>query len=280
MVNQKKLDPTSGPYAAFGVQLRRLRNEKGWTQTQLGKRMGFSDTHVSAVETALKSPTRKFAQLADQALGTGGTLLLMWHQAQHGALMEGYTEFTQREAEAIAMRLFEINVIPSLLQTPEYAQAYQNAEVRRGRITQEQADERVAILLARQRCLDRAPVPTIHAVLDEACLRRPIGGREGMIRQLGHLETLAQRPGITMQVAPFELGEDRPFAYPVRLLTLPHRAMVGYVETLKRGYLERDVETVAGWARDYDHLQVEALPRAASLRFIRDVRKDFENHAQ
>jgi transcriptional regulator with XRE-family HTH domain len=279
-LNQKKLDPKSGPWAPFGIQLRKLRKEKGWTQGELGKRIGYSDTHVSAIETALKSPKLDFAQAADAALESGGALELLWWSAQHGALMEGFPDFTNLEAQAIALRLFEINVIPSLLQTKEYAKAYQAAEVRRGRITQEQADERVALLMARQRCLAKSPAPTVQAVLDEGCLRRMIGGRAVMINQLLRLEDLAKRPGMTIQVAPFYLGEDRPFSHSMALLTLPHRAIVGYTETEKRGFLERDVDTVTQWVKDYDLLQVEALPRAASLRFIRQVREDIEKHAE
>ncbi|MFG3053464.1 DUF5753 domain-containing protein [Kitasatospora sp. NPDC048239] len=134
------------------------------------------------------------------------------------------------------------------------------------------------MLLSRQQRLDRQPAPRIHAVMDEGCLRRSIGQRVVMIEQLRHLEALAQRPGVILQVAPFALGEDRPFAHPVTLLTMPDRAMVGYSETQRRGFLERDPETLAEWAGEYDQLQVEALPRAASLSFIREARKGFEDH--
>ena len=99
-----------------------------------------------------------------------------------------------------------------------------------------------------------------------------------MVGQLQHLEDLAQRPNLILQISPYELGEGRPLSHPVALLTLPNRTMLGYTETLQRGYLERDAEAVAAWAGDYDRLQVEALPQAASLALIRAVRKEFENH--
>ncbi|MFE0459832.1 helix-turn-helix transcriptional regulator [Kitasatospora sp. NPDC058965] len=279
-MNQKKLDPQSGPYAPFGIQLRKLRNEKAWTQSELGRRMGYSDTHVSAVETALKSPKLDFAKAADRGLESGNLLELMWWSAQHANVLEGFAELMNLEAQAISMRVFELNIVPSLFQTPAYMRAYQDAPVRRGTVPKELADERMEIRLARQRRLNRDPAPTIHAVLDEACLRRPIGDVPTMIGQLRYLEELCERPGFTIQVAPFELGESRPFAHPVTLLTLPGRSMVAYGETQRRGYLERDAEAVSEILRDYDHLQVEALSRAASLRFIRKVREDFERHAQ
>ncbi|MET9613491.1 helix-turn-helix domain-containing protein [Kitasatospora indigofera] len=276
-MNRKDLDPSSSPHAAFGVQLRRFRESRGLTQSKLGKLMGYSGAYVSAVERAERPPMRAFAVLADTALETGGTLELMWRSLLHSTLIEGFPEYTDREADATAIRLFEINVIPGLLQTAEYAAAYEYATVRRGSATQEQADERLDFLAVRQRLLARTS--SIHAVLDESCLRRPIGGTRIMVGQLQHLEDLAQRPNVILQISPYELGEERPLSHPVNLLTLPNRTMLGYTETLQRGYLERDVEAVARWAGDYDRLQVEALPQAASLALIRTVRKEFENHA-
>ncbi|MFE4520512.1 DUF5753 domain-containing protein [Kitasatospora sp. NPDC056783] len=131
-------------------------------------------------------------------------------------------------------------------------------------------------LAVRQRLLERTR--TVHAVLDEAVLRRPIGGSSVMVRQLFHLEALADRPNVVLQIAPFSLAEEQPLSHPVTLLTLPNRTMVAYSETLQRGYLEQDPETVAGWARKYDRLQVDALSRAESLAVIRKVREDLVRH--
>ncbi|GAA2227033.1 hypothetical protein GCM10010430_02930 [Kitasatospora cystarginea] len=132
----------------------------------------------------------------------------------------------------------------------------------RGSITQDQADERVAFLANRQRLLEQKSPPIIHAAMDQSCLARPIGGREVMFEQLSHLEHLAVRPNITVQIAPFSLGEHRPFTLPVVLLTLPDHTVVGYTESQARGYLERAREAVAAWERDYDQLQVESLSKA------------------
>lgn len=149
--------------------------------------------------------------------------------------------------------------------------------MQRGSITQEQADERLAFLAARQRrLLEQKSPPIIQAVMDESCLMRPIGGRDAMLEQLDHLEELASRPHITVQVAPFSLAEHRPFVLPVVLLTLPDRTVVGYSESQLRGYLERGREAVSAWERDYDQLQVESLSKGASLAMIRAVRKELQ----
>ncbi|MGV9270831.1 DUF5753 domain-containing protein [Kitasatospora sp. NPDC003701] len=204
----------------------------------------------------------------------------MLDQLEHSVLIEGFPEFAEYESHATAIRLFEIGVVPGLLQVHSYAQAYEAAAVRQGSSTQAQATERLAFLGTRQDRLSDSRPPTVQAVLDATCLLRPIGGPGVMAEQLRHLETLSERPTIVLQVAPLELGEDRPLNYPLVLLTLPDRRVMGYTETLQRGYLERDAETVAGWVGSYDRLQVEALSQAASLAFIRKVRKDFEDDAR
>ncbi|MFF7994981.1 DUF5753 domain-containing protein [Kitasatospora xanthocidica] len=276
-MNRKDLDPTSSPYAPIGVQLRRFRDATGMTQIKFGKVISYSGSYISSIERGVRRPSRRFVDVTDTELKTGGTLSLMLDQLEHSILIEGFPEYAEREAEAIALRLFEVGVVAGLLQTPEYAAAYEQAPVRRGTVTQQQADERMRFLLTRQERIRRASPPFIHVVLDEWCLRRPIGGRAVMARQLAHLEDLASQPNVTIQVAPISLGENRPFSHPVTILTMPNRSLLGYSETHHRGFLERDAETLAGWAREYDRLQVEALPLAASLELIRAVRKEFES---
>ncbi|MFJ4092613.1 helix-turn-helix domain-containing protein [Kitasatospora sp. NPDC089913] len=279
-MNQRELDPASSPSAALGVQLRRSRNARGITQTELGQMISFSASYISRIERGVEPPSRRLVQEADRALDTGGTLELMLDQLKHSLLIEGFPEFAEHEARATAIRLFEIGVVPGLLQVQSYAEAYEMAAVRQGASTPVQATERLAFLHTRQIRLSEPRPPTLQAVLDATCLLRPIGGPAVMIEQLLHLEALAEKPTNVLQVAPLELGEDRPLNYPLALLTLPDRRVIGYTETLQRGYLERDAETVAGWVSSYDRLQVESLSRGASLAFIRKVRKDFEDHGR
>ncbi|MET8630948.1 helix-turn-helix transcriptional regulator [Kitasatospora sp. NPDC004669] len=276
-MNRKELDPESSPAAKFGAQVRELREARGWTQEHLAELTGYSAVHVSAVETGRKPPTERFSRRLDVAFGTPEQFEREWRNAGRRVLFEGFGDYLRSEADAVAPRLFEINIIPSLFQTPTYARAYQEARVRRGRATQPQAEERLTMLLHRQQHLNRQPGPRVHAVIDEGCLRRVIGGPDVMVEQLQHLEKLAVQPQFIIQVSPFSLGEDRPFAHPITLLTMPNRASVGYGEIQGRGFLQRDPDPLAEWAGEYDQLQVEALSRAASREFIRQVRRSFEH---
>ncbi|MFJ6772865.1 Scr1 family TA system antitoxin-like transcriptional regulator [Kitasatospora sp. NPDC091257] len=277
MVNIKEIDPSSSPWAPFGIQLRNSRKAKGLLQHQLARKCGVSASYVSFVELAHRPPSEKFATKADEVLETGGTLMLMWWQHKHTALVPGFPEYANHENRAAEVRLFSIDIVSGLLQTHAYAGAWEAANIRRGTATPEQAEERVAFLMTRQQLLARTPTPLLHAVLDESCLRRPVGGTKVMIEQLQHLEQLAASPSVIIQVAPYSLGEERPFSSHVTLLTMPDRKLLGYGETEVRGYLDRDIDTVLPLFRGYDRLQIEALNQAASMETIRAVRKGYED---
>lgn len=275
-MSEQEVDLPSSPAARFGDELRRSRRARGWSQTELGKRMGFSNTLVSYIELGRRPPTRNFAVAADRALGTPELLYHLWRNMARAALLEGFPEFAEAEAKCRKLRTFELGVIPGLFQTPAYSAALESANVRRGSVTQAQAEERLRFLAGRQRLLDQKAPPVVHAVMDESCITRTVGGPEIMAEQLQHIEGLAERAHITVQVAPAALGEHRPFLLPVVLLTLPDRSVVGYAESQLRGHLERERKTVAVWERDYDHLQMEAPSQRASLDMIRAVRRDLE----
>ncbi|MFF3275748.1 Scr1 family TA system antitoxin-like transcriptional regulator [Streptomyces chrestomyceticus] len=273
MLNRKELDPDRSPQARFGERLRTLRDERGWTQDELAERMGFSATHISAVETGRRPPTSRFAARADKVLGTGDRLERQGQAMRHPSILEGFPEYVALEAHASEIRLFELGIIPGLLQTMEYASAVATGAVRRGAITEQQAEERLALLAKRQASLERSPAPLVFAVLDESCVRRPVGGASVMTAQLDRLTEFAELPSTVLQVAPFDLGERRAFDLPVTLVTLANRSHVLYAESSQQGRLERDIRFVQPLLTAYHQLQAEAQSQAASVAFIKQLRK-------
>ncbi|MFD9872281.1 Scr1 family TA system antitoxin-like transcriptional regulator [Streptomyces niveus] len=273
MVNRKELDADTSPEAAFGKRLRQARDERGWTQDELGARMGCTGTHVSAVETGRRPPTGRFAISADRAFGTGDKFQRMVNALHNTALLEGFPEYVRQEVRAAEIRLFELGIVPGLLQTPEYAAAIATGAVRRGAITEQQAEERLTLLAERQASLDRLPPPFVYVVLDESCVRRPVGGKGVMAAQLDRLVAFAELPSTLLQVAPFDLGERRAFDLPVTLLTLPDRSQVAYSESAQQGQLARDMAFIQPLMTAYHQLQAEALSQAASVATINEFRK-------
>ncbi|MFI6638200.1 helix-turn-helix domain-containing protein [Streptomyces sp. NPDC050504] len=273
MVNRKVLDPETSPGAAFGQRLRQLRDERGWTQDELGERIGCTGTHISAVETGRRPPTSRFAAGADRAFGTGDRFQRMVSALQNSALLDGFPEYAKQEVRATEIRLFELGIVPGLLQTPEYAAAIATGAVRRGAITEQQADERLSHLAERQASLVRTPPPFVYAVLDESCIRRVVGGADAMAAQLSKLVAFAEQPNTVLQVAPFGLGERRSFDLPITLLTLPDRSHIAYSESAQQGRLERDLRFVQPMLTAYHQLQAEAASQAASVAMIEQARK-------
>ncbi|WP_329155192.1 helix-turn-helix domain-containing protein [Streptomyces sp. NBC_01456] len=276
MVNLKELNPNTSPQAAYGARLRSAREARGWKQDELAERVGYSGRHISAVETGRKPPTRRFSRSLDTALGLTGTAESFeraWGEIRNGSLLEGFPEYLGQEARAAEIRLFDVGVIPGLLQTPEYARAMEEGNVKRGTLSPEQASERVEFLAERQAALVRRNPPMVIVVLDESCIRRPIGGAEVMERQLARLIEFADQPDTTLQLAPYAIGERRPFNRLVNLLTLPDRSVMSYVESETNGQLDREITSVLPLVRAYHQLQAEALSQAESVATIEQVRK-------
>ncbi|WP_030018836.1 helix-turn-helix domain-containing protein [Streptomyces monomycini] len=275
-MNRKELEPDSSPRAAFGARLRGLREGRGWTQDELAGRMGYSSVHISAVETGRKPPTLPFSRSADRALGLEDnmdTFEREFREIRHGSLLEGFPEYVGLEGRAVEIRLYNIGIIPGLLQTPEYARVLADSAVRRGAITPEQADERVAFLAGRQAMLERPRPPMVFVTMDESCIRRQVGGSPVMDAQLARLVEFADLPNTLLQVAPYEIGERRTFDLPVNILTLPDRSLICYAESQAQGNLDRESTSVVPVLTAYHQLQAEALSQAASVAMIKQVRK-------
>ncbi|WOX11191.1 helix-turn-helix transcriptional regulator [Streptomyces sp. N50] len=272
-MNRKELNPEKSPSAAFGLQLRTLRDERGWTQDELAVRVGCTGSHISAVETGRRPPTRRFAMSIDRVFGTGDKFERLSRSVRYTALLEGFPEYVAHEARAAEIRLYEVGVIPGLLQTPEYGAALEADAVRREVITPEQADERVELLAKRQGALVRSPSPLLFVVLDEGCIRRPMGSPAVMDAQFQRLLGFAELPNTVLQVAPFSMGARRPFSLPVTMLTMPDRSLLSYAESTHRGHLERESAFVLPILAAYHQLQAEALSQAASVALIKQLRK-------
>ncbi|MFF8282527.1 helix-turn-helix domain-containing protein [Streptomyces albus] len=275
-MNRKELDPDSSPQAAFGARLRSMREARGWKQEDLAEKTGYSSTHISAVETGRKMPTLRFSRSADIAFGiadTTDTFEREYREIRHGSLLEGFPQYVDYESRAAEIRVFEIGIIPGLLQTPEYATVLAESAVKRGAITTDQAQERVAIIAERQAALVRTPPPLVSVVLDESCICRPIGDPGLMDAQLNRIIEFAEQPNTMLQVAPFTMGTHRTFDLPLYILTMADRSLMSYAESAQRGHLERDNRFVLPMLTAYHQLQAAAPSQAESVSLINQFRK-------
>ncbi|KOG80449.1 helix-turn-helix transcriptional regulator [Streptomyces griseus] len=277
-MNIKKLNPESSAKAAYGARLRGLRIERGWTQEWLGIEIGYSSTHISSVETGRKLATLRFSRSTDRALGLVGSDASFERELSRikfGSMLEGSPEFLIYEGRAAEIRLYEVGVMPGLLQTPEYARVLADSAVKRKAITPVQAEERIALVAERQAALVRDNPPLVFALLDESCLRRSVGSPEVMRAQMDRLIEFAEQPHTVIQVAPFDMGENRPFDLPIYILTMPDRSLMSYAESAQQGYLERESSSVVPHLTAYHQMQAAAPSQAASVDMFWQLRKGF-----
>jgi len=278
---------TTGPTVRrrrLGTELRRLREANGFKLEEVAAQLGVAPSTLSRIETG-KAPT-KSAYLS-QMLETYGVtdseqrqvLVDMareghrkgWWAAYDDVLPSGFDIYVGLEAETAAVRGYEISVVHGLLQTPDYARAVLGEMFPRH--ATDQIDRLVDLRIERQRRLDDDPPLDLWAILDEAVIRRPVGGNQVMRHQLEHLVNMAAKPGVTMQVLPFASGAHAGHGGPFSILEFPNRtdSEVAYVESVAGYlYLEKDRE-VRTRVEAFDRLRAAALSPSASVDLIAEV---------
>ncbi|MGC5015421.1 helix-turn-helix domain-containing protein [Streptosporangium sp. DT93] len=271
----------------LGSQLRRLRLAKDITREQAGYairashakisrlelgRVGFKERDVADLLTmyGVTDPAERdpLLALARQANAPG-----WWHQ--YGDLLPNWFEvYVGLEEAASIVRTYEVQFIPGLLQSPQYARAV--IMLVHGGASTEEVDRRVSLRLARQERLTRPDAPTLWAVMDEAVLRRPIGGPEVLRAQIDHLLEVVELPNVKLQIMPFEHGGHAAAGGPFSILRFPERDLpdVVYMEQLTSAlYLDKRDET-DHYMRVMDRLCVQAYSLSDSKRFLRALRDE------
>ena len=194
------------PLKVFGAMLAYYRNRIGMTPEQLGARVYLSGSQIRKVEAGTRTPSEDLAKACEAIpeLGCNGALTELYEilsvHLKRRAYPGWFAGWPDKEAQARRLRSFEPLVVPGLLQTETYARAI--LSTRMG-ATREELDDAVAGRIERQRVLDREHPPELWVILDEAVLRRPVGGPEVMREQLARLVEVGQRPNIAIQVVPF-----------------------------------------------------------------------------
>lgn len=261
----------------FGAVLRAHREARGLSRPQLAEALGCQFRWIEKLETARKPPSEATADDLDTYFDTGQARAFwtMWReikrQGKHLAAPPGFDKYTELEAEADAIRKFDPQVVPGLLQTPAYARATWVA-----RQTLDDVEEHVATRMERQEHLAHNKNPRMWFVLDEAALRRPVGGPEIMREQLERLIDIATtNPRVEVRVLPFSsvtyAGLDGSFT----VLSLPHGLDVAYHEGPEISQVSEDGTTVAEYRVRFDLVMGESLRNDESLAMIRKILEEY-----
>ena len=252
--------PGSGPTVLrilLGSQLRMLREVKGITREEAGYAIRASGSKISRMELGRVSfkerdvtdllklygvdedETATLVELAIQANSPG-----WWHK-YGDVLPDWFQVYVGLEEAASLIRLYEVQFVPGLLQTADYARAV----VRLGQpgAAPEEIERRISLRMGRQELLTKPGGPRLWAIVDEAALRRPIGGKEVMRAQLEQLILATEEPQVTLQVMPFRSGGHAAEAGAFTVMRFPEPDLpdVVYLEQLTSAlYLDKrdDVE--------------------------------------
>ncbi|MEU9990857.1 helix-turn-helix domain-containing protein [Streptomyces sp. NPDC007971] len=271
----------------LGAELRTLRTGTGLTSGEAARLVGWHQSKVSRIETGASGVKPADVRLLLDAYGVRDgqlrELLLMlagseeaggrsrWWHAYRGILPPTYRDFISLESQASEMRTLETTVVPGLLQTPEYARAVTRAAVEG--VDEERLDALVEVRLARQDVLRRDPPLTLSAVLDEAVLKRDVGGPEVMARQLARLVEAARLPQVRLQVLPFAAGAHVGLTGPFVIFSFPSTSDLDVVvldQLTSSLYLERKEDLMA-YSEAFNTLQIHALSPEDSLDYIAGI---------
>ncbi|WP_197319253.1 helix-turn-helix transcriptional regulator [Saccharomonospora sp. NB11] len=261
-------------------ELRRLREKAALTIDEVGEKLECSASKISRIETGHVGVTPRDVRDMLELYGVQGddqeALVQLAREARKRGWWHAYNEvftgaFVGLEADASSLKAFQALLVPGLLQTERYARAVIRA-MRPGAEDAE-IDRRVAARMARQRLLRDPNPPEYWAVIDEAVLRRMVGGHDVMAEQFTQLCEIARLPHVTVQVVPFEAGAHPGMEGPFLILGFPEPADpdVVYVDSTNSGlYLELEAD-VRRYALMFDHLRAAALKPDDSLDVIADA---------
>jgi len=211
---------------------------------------------VAACDEAFPAANGLFGRIYDLARRSSG--VPAWFQ-----------EWYEAEREAVSVSWWEPMLVPGLVQTADYARALFQAW--RSADTDDELDQLIDARMARQLILDRPKPPMLWIVIDEAVLHRCIGSPEITRDQLLRLADLAQRPKVTIQVVPREVGAHVGLLGAFAIATFDHAPAIVYLESPDQGQTTDKHATVAAISLTFDTLRAEALPRGASRDLILKV---------
>ena len=270
----------------LGGQLHRLRESRGISAERAAEairgshskisrmehgRVGFKERDVGDLLTlygVIDSEERAaLLNLAREANTPG------WWHAYSDVMTTWLEPYVGLEAAASVLRTYEVQFVPGLLQTEEYARAL----IRLGSaVGDDEIDRRAELRAARQEVLSGPNPPQLWAVVDEGALRRPVGGIDVARRQLEHLIKMAEHPAVTLQILPFTAGPHAAMGGPFTILRFaePDLNDVVYIEQLTSAlYLDKPSE-VDSYLEVMEQLCLQAEPAVSTVKILNQILAD------
>ncbi|MFF4447883.1 helix-turn-helix domain-containing protein [Streptomyces sp. NPDC001502] len=262
-------DESGAVIAAVGRQLKMWREASGLDRAKFGERMGYGANLIYKIERGARIPRPEFLDKADEVLGAGGKVAAMKEDIQRARYPKKVRDLAKLESEAVELGAYASIVAHGLLQTEEYARALY--ALRRPAYPEDEIERLVAARLARQRILGHPAAPLLTVVQEEAVLRRPVGGKMVLRRQLEHLLEVGSLRHVEIQVMPTAVEDHAGLAGSLQLMRLRDGTTVGHNEGQLVSRLITEPKEVQILDMRYGMIRAQALTPRESLKFVEKV---------
>jgi transcriptional regulator with XRE-family HTH domain len=270
----------------LGAQLRRLREAAGVSRDDAGYHIRASGSKISRLELGRVSfKERDVSDLLDLygVAGEHKSQLVQltreanatpWWQKYREVVPDWFQVYVGLEEAAALIRVYEVQFVPGLLQTEEYARAV----VMQGSpgLSPDEVDNRVNVRLGRQRLFAKENAPRVWAIVDEAALRRPMGGRDVLAGQVKRLIEAVGEPNITLQVMPFKYGGHGAEGGAFTIMRFPEADLpdMVYMEYLTGAHYIDKPEEVEVYAAVMERLSVAGTSPEKTRDILADILKE------
>ncbi|MGV9338598.1 helix-turn-helix domain-containing protein [Streptomyces sp. NPDC003688] len=255
--------------AMVGRQLKLRREAAGLRAAEFGAAIGYGEDLVYKIEGGKRIPRREYLDRSDELLKAEGLISAAWEDVKKVRYPKKVRELGKLESQAVEIGVYECNIIAGLLQTPEHARAL--FEAAQPPYSRDDVERMVAARMARQSVFDRDPAPPIHFVLEEAPLRRHVGGTMAWRQQLEHLLEVASLHNVTLQVIRTNTEAHPGLDGRIELLKFEDGSAMGRSDGAFNGRPTLDPKQLRVLELRYGTIRAQALSPRESLAFIEQL---------
>ncbi|CAL9422899.1 hypothetical protein SUDANB21_01889 [Streptomyces sp. enrichment culture] len=265
-------EPGTGILRVFGRQMKRFRLRAGLERSEVGARTGYSVSTITSYELGRRIPPPRFIDVADELLDAGGVLQEMKEEVARAQYPAFFRDAARLEAEAVELHVYDTHVVNGLLQTEEYARAV--FTMRRPLLDEATIEQRVTARMLRQEIFSRWPAPLMSFVIEEAVLRRPVGGSGIHRGQLEQILLIGQKRNVEIQVMPLHREDHAGLAGPFTLIETKAEARIAYAEVQKSSQMYTERTSVRELEAQYGIIRAQALTPRESMTFIEGLLRE------
>ncbi|MDT0306948.1 helix-turn-helix transcriptional regulator [Streptomyces sp. DSM 44917] len=268
-------DGRSAPHAMLARRLERLRKRENLSLRDLAAEIRFPHPYIHRVESGKQLPSEDLAAALDKRFDADGLFAELLDVARESVIRDYSRAVIGKERNAVRIQVFTSSVIPGLLQTPAYALELFQAGVPTE--NEDQLKTRVDARMKRKSIFEGDEPPYFWAIVDEAALRRAVGGPTCMSEQLRAVLEAVENPYITLQILPFGQGAHAMLGGGLTLLSPREGGTVGLVESFRTGEVVESPRRVAELAQLFQVACDKALPVQQSREIIRSYLREYED---